>query len=157
MRETTDHLPGFLPLDRTEHSIRNVPFLGFLRRELKMDAVVVYWHTVTHNWVVAIKTTRGGQTGIWEMMVLNHDPEGKTPLLGPETVHALKLMWFTPADPREISRGLKSDQAAFIDKKIAQDEAALSVDQWAARRMRQPMRDKLAWAARAMRQKRVYA
>ena len=156
MRETSDHLPGFLPFNSDEHHIRVVPFTAFLQRELGTKDAIVYWHSVTKNWVVAISRPRDGRAGMWEIMVLNNDPAGENPRLTPEQVHYVKRRWFRPDDPYKMSQLIRSRHRACERGKIDEDRSALSVDQFLARRLTHVKREQYAFASRAKRQARVY-
>lgn len=102
---------GWTRLIKNVHKIRKAPFAKFLRRILKDDRVIVYWHAGSRNWLMGVAHKRHHEKGLWEVKCLNHDPEGKNPKLTHENIRDIKDMWFNPGNPREMMARVKSEQS----------------------------------------------
>lgn len=148
---------GFFPFHPDVHKIRKVEFTDFLNRELGTDgALVVYWHTESRNWVVAILVEELGMPGINELIILNHDPEGTSPRLLPGEVARLRKKWLSPETGKENSAIIRSMNRG--DKRYADDRNRewISKWQWWGRKMNPVRRDRCPETASANNNRRMY-
>lgn len=118
-----------------EHAVRETHFTGHLRDALQCPDVFTYWHRHTHNWMVAVRFEKLGRSVMWELQVLNHDPEGNTPILTSEKRARTLSRWFRPLDPRDVSRGIKGEKNADLRRLLDEDRERLSHDQFLARHL----------------------
>lgn len=51
--------------------VRDTAVARFLRRFLRNDDIVTYWHSATKNWVLGVMDRKRGQDGISELKVIN--------------------------------------------------------------------------------------
>ena len=61
--------PQFMRVPKREPRL-----LRRLRRLLKRDDVMLFWHSLSRNWVVGVWERRRGQRGVSEVQVLNNSP-----------------------------------------------------------------------------------
>lgn len=147
-------------IDPAEHLFREVPFSDFLRTDLQNPDIAVYWHALTKNWVVCVRFQKKGRPVMWELRVLNHDPDGDTPILTPENLSRLRARWFQPEDPRDVARDLACERSSYTRHIQDEDRARLSTNQFLARRLalKNPVRlARNPSLSSAARQQRVYA
>ena len=137
MPATRMRLAGWTPLfPQFMRSPRREPRLaGFLRRLLRNPDIVLFWHSLTRNWVVGVRERRGRQEGVSEIQVLNNSPGMGPPELSPAHRAELLRKAFEWEDPKEIAREIESRQAADDEEDMAQLEEDVALQDWLWRRL----------------------
>lgn len=109
--------------------------LGFLRRLLKRDDLVLYWHRLTKNWVVAVPEFRRGQPGVSEIKVICHSPGHGPPAPDADALNSLVERAFSWTDPRAAAAELDARERHDDEEDDAQLREDVSKQDWLWKRL----------------------